>query len=148
MTEWAELDRLTAALPEAPLGDAALLQETGRQLDLEWPADYARVISRHNGVEGEIGDWRIVLTPVEELLDRNEPELMEFFPGLVLIGGDGGGEAIALDRVTGEVLLVPLIGSHDDWLVLGRHLTEALQRMERGEVFSAPRRVGDVSPST
>ena len=107
-----------------------------------------RVVSEHNGVEGDIGDWLLVLTPVEELVERNTDPVMEFFPGLVVIGGDGGGEALAIDRETHEVLLVPWIGGEEDWLVLGRSLTEAFQCMERGGVFDAPHQQRSSGPAS
>ena len=116
------------------------LEHVGHRLQIEWPEDYLRLIADHNGVEGDIGEWLLVLFAVEDLLDDNDPDFMEFFPGLVMMGGDGGGECLALDRATGEALLVPMIGDENDWLVLGSNLTEAFQRMESGEVFAAPHR--------
>jgi hypothetical protein len=70
-------------------------------------------------------------------------DAMEFLPSLVIIGGYGGGENLALDRSTGEVLLVPMIGTEEDWLVLASNLVEAFQRMERAAVFEAPHREAD-----
>ncbi|MHB8961366.1 MAG: SMI1/KNR4 family protein [Candidatus Limnocylindrales bacterium] len=140
MTESVELARLVALLPRAQPADPGTLAEAGRMLGIEWPAEYVSIVSEHNGVEGDIGDWLLVLTPVEELVEQNTNPVMEFFLDLVIIGGDGGGEALAIDRATHEILLVPWIGGEEDWLVLGRTLTEAFQRMERGEVFDAPHR--------
>jgi hypothetical protein len=142
MTNTDELGRLVAKLPRRTLDNPALLAEAAERFQIDWPEDYVRLIADHNGVEGYIGDWRLVLSSVEDLPGFNDPDLMEFFPGLVMIGGDGGGESLALDRATREVLLVPLIGSEEDWLVLGTSLTEAFGRMERGEVFDAPYRSG------
>jgi hypothetical protein len=135
-----ELDRLAASLPRKSLDNPALLVEVGERLGVEWPEDYVRLISQHNGVSGDIGDWYLVLSSVEDLPGDNDPAVMEFFPGLVMIGGDGGGEALLLDRATGEVILAPLVGGPEDGLVLGSNLVEALQRMERDEVFDAPHR--------
>jgi hypothetical protein len=118
----------------------AILAEAGRALAIAWPADYAAVLAEHDGVQGDVGEWLLVLWPAEELVERNTGDHMEFFPGLVLVGGDGAGEALALDRETGEVLLVPWVGGPEDWLVLGATLGEALARMERDAVFEAPRR--------
>jgi hypothetical protein len=36
-----------------------------------------------------------------------------------------------------------MIGTEEDWLVLGSNLVEAFQRIERGEVFEAPHREAD-----
>lgn len=136
----AELERLAAKLPRKPLADPALLARAGERLGIAWPQDYARLVGEHNGVEGHVGEFVLVLSSVEDLPDYNDPALMEFFPGLVHIGGDGGGETLMLDRESGEVILAPMIGGPEDWLVLGSSLVEAFQRMERGEVFNAPRR--------
>ena len=135
-----ELDRLTAALPRIPLDDPRELANAGRVLGIEWPSDYVEVITRHDGAEGDVGPFGLVLYRADELIERNRHEAMESFPGLVMIGGDGGLEALAIDRATGEVLLVPWVGGEEDWLVLGSTLTEALQRLERDEAFDAPNR--------
>ena len=140
MPDLAELERLARQLPRASPVSPELLVEAGRALNIEWPPEYVALISAHNGAEGDVGDWLLVLTPVEELIERNTDPLMEFFPGLVIVGGDGGGEALAIDRVSHEILLVPWIGGEEDWLVLGATLTEAMQRMEQGRVFEAPHR--------
>ena len=103
--DWSEVDRLTAALPRRSLIDRTALAAAGRTLGVVWPADYEHVISGHDGVEGDVGDWRLVLWPVEELVDHNTGDHMQSFAGLVLLGGDGAGEALALDRSSGEVLL-------------------------------------------
>jgi hypothetical protein len=143
MTDLDELDRLVAKLPRRRLEDPDILAHTGNKLRIEWPKDYVRLIADHNGVEGDLGEWRLVLFAVEDLVDHNDAGFMEFFPGLVMIGGDGGGELLALDRISGDVLIVPMIGDVEDWLVIGSNLTEAFQRMERGEVFAAPHRRRD-----
>ena len=133
-----ELRELVSRLPASPIRDESVLLDAGRRLHIEWPADYVDVVTAHNGVEGDIGDWLLVLTAAEDLVEVNENEVMEFFPGLVMIGGDGGGEALALHRETGEVILAPWIAEQAAWLVLGSTFTEALNRMFRGEVFDAP----------
>jgi len=134
-----ELTALVSRLPLSRLADPTLLDEAGSRMRIAWPGDYAAVITDHNGAEGEVGGWNLVLTRVEDLVDQNSNDVMTFLPDLVVIGGDGGGEALAIHRATGEVLLVPWIGTQDDWLVLGLTFTEALHRMERGEVFDAPK---------
>ncbi len=138
MAENAHLTELTAALPTTPLRDHAALAQAAEALDIKWPDDYLAVIEAHDGVEGDVGEWNLVLRAAAELVEANTDPVMEFFPDLVIIGGDGGGEALAIHRRTGEVLLVPWIGTQDDWLVLGRTFTEALERMQNGTVFDAP----------
>ena len=133
-----EITRLARNLPGGHPADPAALQAAGQALGIEWPSDYVSLMTAHNGVEGDVGTFGLVLTPAEELVEVNNNDVMEFFPGLVVIGGDGGGEALAIDRRSGEVLLVPWIGAQEDWLILGPTLTDALRRMDRGDVFAAP----------
>lgn len=134
----ARLRQLVASLPRSPLGDPAALTEAGRTLGIDWPDDYLAVMRDHDGVEGDIGEWNLVLRAADNLVEANTDPVMEFFPDLVIVGGDGGGEALAIHRHTREVLLVPWIGGQDHWLVLGQTFTEALQRMHDGTVFDAP----------
>ena len=67
----------------------------------------------------------------------DEPE-EELFPGLVLIGSNGGGENLAFDMKTGAVVLVPAIGNIEDAIILGANLTEALQSFERDDMYDDP----------
>lgn len=139
-----DITRLASTLPDSDPPDPAALRAAGEALGIEWPSDYVTLVTAHNGLEGDIGTFGLVLT-VDELVQINNHEVMEFFPGLVVIGGDGGGEALAIDRRSGEVLLVPWIGAQEDWLVLGSTLTDALRRMTRGDVFAAPHRGSSVT---
>ena len=140
-----DITGLASSLPHSDPADPAALREAGQVLGIEWPSDYVALVAAHNGAEGDIGTFGLVLTPVEELVEVNKHEVMQFFPGLVMIGGDGGGEALAIDRRSGEVLLVPWIGAQEDWLVLGPTLTDAFRRMAHGDTFTAPHRHGNIT---
>ncbi len=140
-----ELARLTAALPRAPLGDPSALDAVAEELQIHWPADYIALISEHDGVEGEVGEWIVVLTAVADLVDENDG-VGEFWPGLVFFGSDGAEEHLAYDRQTLDVLLVRSDGGGDTWIILGSNLTEAFQHFERDDVFDNPRYHEDVTP--
>ena len=140
-----DITSLASNLPDSDPADPAVLRAAGEALGIVWPSDYVALVAAHDGVEGDVGTFGLVLTPVEDLVETNNNEVMEFFPGLVVIGGDGGGEALAIDPRSGEVLLVPWIGAEEDWLVLGATLTDAFRRMARGEVFAAPHRRSTVT---
>lgn len=135
-----DIRALARNLPRSDPANTSALDAAGRALEIEWPSDYVALVAEHNGVEGDVGPFGLVLTPVEDLIEVNAHEVMQFFPGLVVIGGDGADEALAIDPRSGEVLLVPWIGAEEDWLVLGPTLTDAFRRMALGEVFSAPHR--------
>jgi hypothetical protein len=81
---------------------------------LTLPIEYVEFLRVGNGGEGFIGEnayamlWR-----VEELERFNrEYEVQQYAPGLLLIGSDGGGEALAYDRrqTPWVVVQVPFVG--------------------------------------
>src|SRR5258706_5823845 len=109
-----DITRLASNLPNSEPMDPTALRVAGQALAIDWPDDYVALVAAHNGVEGDVGTYGLVLTPVEDLVEVNIHEVMEFFPGLVVIGGDGAVEAMAFDRRSGEVLLVPWIGAQED----------------------------------
>lgn len=78
------------------------------------PADYVDFLRKSNGGEGFIGENAyLILWPVEQLLEMNSAyQTQEYAPGLLLIGSDGGGEAIAFDTNSPEfpVVSVPFVG--------------------------------------
>lgn len=132
-----ELAGLVSRLPEVAPADRLVLNEAGLALGIHWPAEYVALMSSRNGGNGWIGAWFVQLWPADELAETNRAMQTddEFYPGLVLFGSDGGGEALAFDKETGDVLLVPFIGGLDDRIFLGHTMTEAFRRFERDDVF-------------
>lgn len=90
------------------------IQEFKQLSGLELPADYITFLKKSNGGEGLVGkNAYLILWPVEQLINLNKAyQVEEYIPGLLFIGSDGGGEAIALDtRVpTYPVVSVPFVG--------------------------------------
>lgn len=76
----------------------ARLRAIETQLGVEFPDDYASFVRSADGLERRFGDAYLALWDLEDLVPRNvEYEMSEMFPGLVLIGSDGGGEAVGFD---------------------------------------------------
>ena len=74
-----ELARLVSALSPAPPGDVAVLQEAGRELNIEWPRDYLALMIERDGGYGQLGEGHVSLMQAKELLPTNralqhEPE--------------------------------------------------------------------------
>jgi len=91
-----------------------------------------------NGYEGLLSQSYVVIWPIEELVGHNEGYLArEFYPGCVLIGSDGAGEAIAVRKMDGriEVVLMPFIGGVPDALVGGNSLEEFLAAYCSGAIW-------------
>ncbi|GAA3961519.1 SMI1/KNR4 family protein [Hymenobacter antarcticus] len=72
------------------------------------------------------------LIEADELLQFNVTrEADEFYPGYLLIGSDGGGEAFAINKAAGKFVLTPFIG-HDEetTIVVGRTWQEFLDYLQ------------------
>ncbi|MEJ7661346.1 MAG: hypothetical protein WKG07_17960 [Hymenobacter sp.] len=68
------------------------------------------------------------LIEADELLQFNAAhEAAEFYPGYFLIGSDGGGEAFAIGKASGNFVLTPYIGHDEETpVIVGRTWTEFL----------------------
>jgi len=86
---------------------ARVALEVGRPL----PSEYLRLLGYMNGGEGFLGEAYVRLYSAEQLAPLNRAYgVQEWIPGHLLIGSNGGGEAIALapdDRVV-EVPFIPM----------------------------------------
>lgn len=74
------------------------LRNVEAELGVTFPADYCEFIAESGRVERDLGGSWLVLYDVDEIVPLNRGyELAEICPGLVLIGSDGGGEAVGFD---------------------------------------------------
>ncbi|HEX8657747.1 MAG TPA: SMI1/KNR4 family protein [Hymenobacter sp.] len=80
-------------------------------LDFKFPKEYLDYLSAA-GSTFEFGGAYLI--EANELLEFNANyKADEFYPGYFLIGADGGGEAFAIEKVTGEFIRTPFVG-HDE----------------------------------
>lgn len=85
---------------------------------LELPSEYIEFMKKHNGGEGDTGESWLVIYPVEELEEIND-NYQEYLPaGNIIIGSNGGGELIGLNR-KGQYFIVPEIIEEDYMKVIG-----------------------------
>ncbi|MGI4832267.1 MAG: hypothetical protein ACRYFK_02285 [Janthinobacterium lividum] len=68
----------------------------------------------------------------DELLSFNaDYEANEFYPGYFLIGSDGGGEAFAIEKATGNFIQLPFVGHDEETvMIIGRTWPEFLEYLE------------------
>jgi len=73
----------------------------------------------------------------DELLPYNADHIAaELYPGYFLIGSDGGGEAFAIEKATGNFVVIPFIGHDEETdIVIGRTWDEFLQRLQADNLF-------------
>ena len=95
---------------ESPATDAEV-EQAERRLGVRLPADYRSYLLGQNGLKGWFGDVYLELYPVSRVVDAAEAQTWQ--PGLVLIGGDGAGEAVGYDFRKPEppIVLVNLVSA-------------------------------------
>lgn len=97
------------------------------------PADYLAFLRRHDGGDGTLGELELVVWHATEAVERNrgyDPP-----PGLVLIGSNGAGEALAFETRGGgsRLVFVPFIGmSSADAIDCGGSFVGFLERVAGG----------------
>jgi hypothetical protein len=102
------------------------------------PSMIARSWPKDGGGEGVIGAGYARLASPAGLIEMDDgDEVGPHFKGLVLIGSDGGGEAVAIDRASGRYVMTPFIGDEPDTRIdAGGTFAELKAFIERGD--SAP----------
>ena len=85
-------------------------------LGVALPQDHRSFLTSSNGIEETMPNAYVVLWPLVDVVNVSTTDaygMAEKFPGLVLIGGDGGGELLGLDfRFTpARVVLVNAISA-------------------------------------
>ena len=138
------IDELLREFRRAPDGAAAqAIAAAAVALGGALPDDYVRFLERSNGGEGPVGEGHLQLWRVEELVGRNEEyDAREAYPGHVLVGSNGAGEAVAWRRRDGktEWVLMPFIGGVDDAIVGGSSFEEFLGNYASGRIWDRERR--------
>jgi hypothetical protein len=133
----AELSALTDQLEKRPAASLQAIRDRERELGIQFPPDYVEFMLASNGAEGFVGGGRayIRIEPIEEMMnDRLQETLRDSWPGLVVFGSDGAGEAFAFDPRGGDVTIVmfPWIGHDEEEILLqGRTFTEFLRTVPR-----------------
>lgn len=80
--------------------------QTGQRLKHDWselpyvfPSEYMEFLELFNGYCGFLGTSYVDLMQFEELMEINEAyEMEKFFPGMNMIGSDGGGMGYAINK--------------------------------------------------
>jgi hypothetical protein len=89
----------------------ASLRTAEALIRFELPGDLRDFLLRSGGGEGWIGEGYVAIYSPQHLVEAHDGyHVDEFFPGLVLIGSDGGGEAFAIERDSGRYVMTPFVG--------------------------------------
>ena len=119
-------------LPPRPGAAPDIIDSIEKALSVKLPADYRAFLIESDGLEGFVGEHYLVLFGAGKIVHLNEiAETSEFAPGLVLIGGDGGGEGYGI--LGRQYVRVELIGmSLETVEFMGRTLVDLVRRVQSG----------------
>lgn len=96
--------------------------------------EYRSLLGLYNGVDGPVGVGWLILHPVENLAEIQALYGdLNYLLGWLIIGTDGGGEAIVLDE-QGQVLVAPWIGDREDARLQG-DIISFVGRVHSGKMF-------------
>lgn len=102
--------------PDPPASEDAI-HKLASAAKLALPEEYFSLLRYCNGGEGALGvePYWLVLYPIAEVIDLNEHEFYrDEFPELFFIGGNGGGELLALQTARPRpwpiVMIDPIAG--------------------------------------
>ena len=104
----------------------------------ELPEDYCSYLAQFHGFENFIGEEYVVLWPVEEIESANEDSLIKnSLANTIGIGGNGGGEYLAIEKVGSKgckIVLSPLIDlSSEHHITVGQSFTDFIERLDTGQ---------------
>ena len=105
-----------------------------KQVDFEFPKEYLTYLFSTESAYEFDGSY---LIEINDLLQNNiDYDAAERFAGYFLVGSNGGGEALAIEKATGYFVITPFIGHEEDTpVIIGRTWTEALERIRTGDFF-------------
>lgn len=119
--------------PPASGGD---VRSAETALGISLPQDYHDFLLRHDGGEGFVGEYYLILWKASELVPFNKDYEVDLYaPGFVIFASNGGGEGFAFDtrREPFGIVQVPFVGlSHADAVLVAGSFIELLERFEDG----------------
>lgn len=120
-----------------PPATEAQIAAAEARLGISLPADYRAFLLTSNGFEGEVGEWVVILDPVEDIYQNTQDNCAEFFPWAVYLGTNGNLEMFLLDKRSTpyQFGLMPAIGGEEDFIPLGDTFEGFLKRLYEDDVF-------------
>ncbi len=104
------------------------------------PTEYIEFLQSFNGGEGFVGEEYLVLHKAEDLVKVNKDTEVELFdPNIFIIGGNGGGEFVAINfKENKEVyILIPFIFEHEAIIELATDIQGLFKRIFESGYFDS-----------
>ncbi len=107
-------------------------------INFKLPADYAAYIQNYVGFEAPIGKEYVRLWALEELIEINKAYcIFAYLPKTIGIGGNGGGDFIAIELTDDDkyrIVLSPFIDLDIQYHIeIGTSFTDFLFRLDNGQ---------------
>ncbi|PVD54020.1 SMI1/KNR4 family protein [Terrimonas sp.] len=112
-------------------------EEVEKIINFKLPDDYKTFASNYLEFEGLIGEENVRLWNFDEIIEINTGyQIFKYLPETLGIGGNGGGEYIAIEQPNeGElrIVLSPFIIEKEAHIEIGTSFTDFLERLENGK---------------
>lgn len=109
-------------------------EESEKIINFKLPNDYKTFALNYSGLEGFIGEQYIRLWDFDEVIEMNiDYQIFEHLPNTLAIGGNGGGEYIAIEQLNDNslrIVLSPFLIEEEAHIEIGISFTDFLERLE------------------
>lgn len=112
-------------------------EEVEKIIGFKLPDDYKSFALNYLEFEDFIGEQNVRLWDFDEIIEINtDYQIFKYLPRTLGIGGNGGGEFIAIEQLTDNslrIVLSPFIIENEAHIEIGSSFTDFLQRLENGK---------------
>jgi len=124
--------------PEKPVSGQHDFGDIENKAGFELPKDYKDFLLKYAGHETEMGQEYFRLWDREELITLNEEyNVLEYLPGTLGIGSNGGGELIAIEKLGDKdfrIVLTPFVDLDAEFHIeIGESFIDFLVRLDNGK---------------
>lgn len=114
-------------------------EESEKAINFKLPNDYKAFASNYLEFEGFIGDQYVRLWDFDNVFKMNtDYQIFEYLPNTLAIGGNGGGEYIAIAQLNDNslrIVLSPFIIEKETHIEIGISFTDFLERLENRKAW-------------
>lgn len=111
-----------------------MFEEVEKIIDFKLPDDYKSFASNYLAFDAFIGEQYLSLWNFDEIIEINiDYQIFKYLPKTLGIGGNGGGEYIAIEQLKNNklrIVLSPFIIDKDAHIEIGTSFTDFLERLE------------------
>jgi hypothetical protein len=121
-----------------PPSNINAITEMEKHLGIKFPQDYKDFLLLSNGFDGFVGESAVSLNNISNIKTYTEGYCSEFFPDLIHIGTNGGGEMYVLNKSTPTLTygIIPYISMPEDLIPLGETFEEFIKHLYHNDFWT------------